>query len=65
MEEQQIQDFVQKVSKDEALRAELSTNPEGVLTRENFSPRVTEIVRRLVPHLAFHTSFESPLQWWK
>lgn len=65
MEEQQIQDFVHRVSNDEVLRTELSTDPEGVLERENFSPRVAEIVRKLVPHLTFHTAPESPNFWWR
>ena len=65
MEEQQIQDFVQRVSNDESLRTELTTNPEDVLVRENFSPRVAAIVRRLVPHLTFHSAFESDDgPWW-
>ena len=67
MEEQQIQDFVHRVSNDEALRTELTTNPEDVLVRENFSPRVTAIVRRLIPHLSFSSAFEPESDggpWW-
>lgn len=67
MEEQQIQDFVHRVSNDEALRTELTTDPEGVLVRESFSPRVAAIVRRLVPHLTFASAFESESEggpWW-
>lgn len=64
MEEQQIRDFVYRVSKDEVLREELASNPDGVLMREDFSPRVAEIVRKLVPHLAFHTAFATPNFWW-
>ena len=64
MEEQQIQDFVHRVSNDEVLRTELTTDPESVLGRENFSPRVAQIVRRLVPHLTLYTSFDSPNFWW-
>jgi len=64
MEEQQIRDFVYRVSKDEVLREELTRNPDSVLMRESFSPRVAEIVRKLVPHLTFHTVFEIPNFWW-
>ncbi len=64
MEEQQIRDFVYRVSEDAVLRQELSSNPESVLGRENFSPRVAEIVRKLVPHMTFHTAFASPNTWW-
>ena len=64
MEEQQIRDFVYRVSEDEVLRQELASNPDGVLEREHFSPRVAEIVRKLVPHMTFHTAFATPNQWW-
>ncbi len=50
MEEQQIQDFVHRVSNDETLRKELATDPDTVIMREGFSPRVARIVARL--HLA-------------
>ena len=65
MEEQQIQEFVHRVSNDEALRKELASDPEGVILREGFSPRVTQIVSRLVPHLSLGHSLEfSPNYWW-
>ncbi|MHB8597135.1 MAG: hypothetical protein ACYDER_10015 [Ktedonobacteraceae bacterium] len=65
MEEQQIKDFVQRVSSDETLRKELAQDPDGVIMREGFSPRVTQIVTRLVPHLAFDDSSSSkPWGWW-
>ena len=57
MEEQQIRDFVYRVSNDEKLRNELTSNPDDVLRREGFSPRVAEEIRRLIPHLAFNTPF--------
>ncbi len=67
MEEQQIKDFVQRVSSDETLRKELAQNPDGVIMREGFSPRVTQIVARLVPHLAFgDSSGTAPNNpWWQ
>jgi hypothetical protein len=65
MEEQQIQEFVHRVSNDEALRKELASDPGGVILREGFSPRVTQIVSRLVPHLSLGHSLEfSPNYWW-
>ena len=63
MEEQQIKDFVQRVSSDETLRKELAQDPENVIMREGFSPLVTQIVARLVPHLTFGDSFK-PNYWW-
>ncbi len=65
MEEQQIRDFVYRVSNDEKLRKELTSSPEDVLRHESFSPRVAEVVRKLVPHLAFSTAFATPLSWWR
>ena len=64
MEEQQIQDFVHRVSNDEELRKELASDLDGVIMREGFSPRVARVVKQLVPHLAFEESFYSPSSWW-
>ncbi len=64
MEEQQIQNFVQRVSNDETLRKELATDPNSVIMREGFSPRVARIVARLVPHLTMAQELEPSLQWW-
>jgi hypothetical protein len=64
MEEQQIQDFVHRVSTDEELRNELARDPDGVIMRENFSPRVTQIVTRLAPQLAMDKPLELSLPWW-
>ena len=52
MEERQIQEFVHRISNDETLRKELASDPEGVIMREGFSPRVTNIISHLLPHLA-------------
>lgn len=65
MEEQQIQDFVHQASSDEQLRKELATNPNGVIERQGFSPRVAQIVLRLVPHLAMDKPLEPSLTWWQ
>ena len=66
MEEQQIKEFVHRVSCDEELRKELAQNPDGVLMREGFSPRVTQIVARLVPHLTLSSSVGfAPNAWWQ
>ena len=65
MEEQQIQEFVHRVSNDEALRKELANDPEGVFMREAFSPRVAQVVMRLVPYLSLaHSLRVSPARWW-
>ena len=65
MEEQQIKDFVHRVSSDETLRKALAQDPDSVIMREGFSPRVTQIVARLVPHLAFgDSSSPHPTGWW-
>ncbi len=64
MEEQQIQDFVHRVFRGETLRKELASNPDEVIMREGFSPRVARIVARLVPQLAFDKALEPSLVWW-
>jgi len=64
MEEKQIQDFVHRVSNDVDLRKELAQNPDEVIMREGFSPRVAQIVTRLVPHLTLHRFVDVPLNWW-
>ena len=65
MEERQIQEFVHRVSNDEALRKELASDPEGVLMREGFSPRVAQVVMQLVPHLSLgHSLRFLPGRWW-
>jgi hypothetical protein len=64
MEEQQIQDFVHRISTDEKLREELARDPDGLMMREGFSPRVAQIVSRLVPHLAMDEPMGPSLSWW-
>ena len=64
MEEKQIQEFVHRVSNNENLRKELAQNPDGVIMREGFSPRVARIVTRLVPHLTLQRLVDGPDQWW-
>jgi hypothetical protein len=65
MEERQIQEFVHRISSDEALRKELISDSEQVIAREDFSPTVAGILRRLVPSLSLVT-FEGPqLSWWR
>lgn len=53
MEEQHIKDIVHRASVDEAFRHDLVSNTEGVIEREGLSPRVAEVVTKLVPHLEF------------
>lgn len=64
MEEQQIRDFVHRVSTEETLRAELASDPKSVIEREGFSPRVAQVVMRLIPHLAMNKPTEVSLSWW-
>ena len=65
MEEQQIQDFVHHVSHDESLRKELASNPDEVIMREGFSPRVARILARLVPQLTLDKALEPSLNFWR
>lgn len=53
MEELQIKNLVHRASTDEAFRQELVSNTDAVIEREGLSPRVAEVVMRLVPHLEF------------
>ncbi|HZR39525.1 MAG TPA: hypothetical protein VFB12_05370 [Ktedonobacteraceae bacterium] len=64
MEERIIQDFVHRVSTDESLRKELASNPDGVIMREGFSPRVARVLARLVPHLTVGQSMKPSFTWW-
>ena len=64
-EEQQIRDFVHRVSTDEELRKELASSPAMVVMREGFSPHVAQIIARLVPHLAVERELEPSFSWWK
>ena len=64
MEERQIQEFVHRVSNDEALRKELASGPESVIMREGFPPRVAQIIKRLVPYLALGHSLEFASDFW-
>lgn len=65
MEERIIQDFVHRASTDENLRKELTSDPDGVMMRERFSPRVARVVARLVPHLALEQPMGPTYSWWK
>lgn len=64
-EEQQIQSFVHRVSTDEELRNALVRDPDMVMMREGFSPRVAQIISRLVPHLAVERELEPSFSWWR
>ena len=65
MEEKLIQDFVHRVSRDEELRRELASDPNTVIMREGFSPRVARIITRLVPQLALDKPLEPPQLFWR
>ena len=64
MEERQIQEFVHRISRDEALRKELISDPEQVIAREDFSPAVAHIMMMLVPKLSLGAIGEPQLAWW-
>lgn len=64
MEEQQIQEFVHRVVTDEAMRRELVFDPLGVIGREEYSPRVVDVLLRLVPCLAFESPLRVGEKWW-
>jgi len=64
MEERQIQEFVYRVSRDEALRKELTSDTELVIAREGFSPTVAQVVTQLIPHLSLEGFRENSLSWW-
>jgi hypothetical protein len=65
MEEMQIQTFVHRASTDAQLREDLRRDPDRVIMREEFSPRVSRIVARLVPHLTLEQPpIDKPLAWW-
>lgn len=51
MEEQQIQTFVHAVLQDEQLRKEFVSDPDAVIMREGFSPRLSSVIRKLVPYM--------------
>jgi hypothetical protein len=65
MEERVIQDFVHRASTDENLRKELASDPENVIMREGFSPKVARVIARMVPHLSAGQSIGSENKpWW-
>ncbi len=64
MEERVIQEFVHRVSTDESLRKELASDPDGVIMREGFSPRVARVVARLAPHLSVERIGSENKPWW-
>jgi hypothetical protein len=65
MEEKLIWEFVHRVSQDDELRKALKKQPEEVISRENFSPRVASVITRLVPHLTLTETPDKPIySWW-
>lgn len=63
MEEQQIQTFVHAVLQDEQLRKEFVADPDAVIVREGFSPRVASVIRKLVPSLEANQVVPDPCYW--
>jgi len=64
LEEQIIQEFVHRVSTDENLRKEVADDPNGVIMREGFSPRVARVVARLAPHMTVEGSIGPAYNFW-
>ncbi len=64
MEELQVEEFVYRVLENEALREELVASPETVIAREDLTPKVAQVVLRLVPHLAMYKFSSSSGSWW-
>jgi len=64
VEERQIQTFVHAVLQDEKLRNELMRDPDAVIVREGFSPRLSSVIRKLVPYMEIDTSSMSPMAFW-
>ena len=67
-EERQITEFVGRFSTVSAGGSKMAANPSETVKREAFSPRVAQIVTRLVPHLSLDQSlaeiFKPGLQYW-
>ena len=67
-EERQITEFVGRFSTVSAGGSEMAANPSEAVKREGFSPRVAQIVTRLVPHLSLDQSldeiFKPGLEYW-
>ena len=57
-EERQITEFVARFSTVSADSREMAANPGETMQREGFSPRVAQIVTRLVPHLSLDQSLD-------
>ncbi len=64
MEEQQIQGFVAQAMTNKDVRSELALDPRGVIGREGYSPRVVDILLRLVPCLLREQPLDSDEKWW-
>jgi hypothetical protein len=67
-EEQQITEFVARFSTVSADGSEMAANPSEAMKHQGFSPRVAQIVTRLVPHLSLDQSldqiFKPDLHYW-
>ena len=65
MDVQVVKDFVRRVTHDEGLRQEVERDPQGVSQREGFSPTVSAVVLRLVPHLSLTEKTSGvAFNWW-
>lgn len=64
MEELELEEFVHRVFSSEDLRRELKSNPNAVIAREGLSPKVSQTVMRLMPHLTLDRQLEPSLCFW-
>jgi hypothetical protein len=64
MEEKQIRAFVHRVSQDENLRSALTQDPEQVIMREGFSPRVAQVIAKLVPYFSAESLERKQFTFW-
>jgi hypothetical protein len=64
VEEQQLQDIVHRIYTDDRFRQALLTDPQGVIEQEHLAPLVSNVVKKLIPHLSLGETLGPPLWWW-
>lgn len=64
MEERQIQEFVHQALMDRAVNSALVCDPVRVIQSGGYTPRVVEILLRLVPCLVSEQPINMGEKWW-
>jgi len=64
MEERQIQEFVHQALMDRAANGVLAYDLVGVIQSGGYTPRVVEILLRLVPYLTSEQPMSMGEKWW-